>query len=84
MKRISLQCAQQVVFVGPIAALLLISIAPTRAQTSAYEFNDSHFHRAPTYYLHTDAPLYYYSFTDARGLRRHTPAYLFSVPPKDG
>ena len=20
---------------------------------------------APTYYLHTDAPLYYYSFTDA-------------------
>ena len=21
--------------------------------------------RAPTYYLHTDAPLYYYSFTDA-------------------
>lgn len=78
------------------------------AQTTAYEFNDSHFHltnniqegpdirdflnmmsdkagrvaifgvplqqewsyrvdgnRAPTYYLHSDAPLYYYSFTGA-------------------
>ena len=95
-------------FTGSIAALWLFSVAPARAQTSNFEFNDSHFHltnnvqegpsirdflnmmgtkagrvavfgvplqqewsyrvdgdRAPTYYLHSDAPLYYYSFTDA-------------------
>ena len=91
-----------------IAAALLCSTRPAQAQTSTYEFNDSHFHltnyiqegtdiheflkimgdkagrvaifgiplqqqwsyrvdedNAPTYYLNTDAPLYYYSFTDA-------------------
>jgi hypothetical protein len=90
------------------AISLLIGTRPGDAQTSGYEFNDSHFHltnyiqegtnirdflniignkvgrvalfgiplqqqwsyrvdadHAPTYYLNTDAPLYYYSFTDA-------------------
>lgn len=90
------------------AAALLFSTTVAQAQTSNYEFNDSHFHltnyiqegitiqqfvniigsrvgrvaifgiplqqqwsyrvdgeRAPTYYLLSDAPLYYYSFTDA-------------------
>jgi hypothetical protein len=28
---------------------------------------------APTYYLHSDAPLYYYSFTDGRGHRDGVP-----------
>ncbi len=108
MKRFFFQCAQRLLFVGPIAVLLLISVTPGRAQTNNYEFNDSHFHltnnvqggpnirdflnmmgskagrvalfgtplqqqwsyrvdgdRAPTYYLHSDAPLYYYSFTNA-------------------
>jgi hypothetical protein len=108
MRRLSLQCAQCLLFAGPIAVLLLIGVAPAHAQTSNYQFNDSHFHltnnvqegpsirdflnmmgskagrvalfgiplqqqwsyrvdgdRAPTYYLHSDAPLYYYSFTDA-------------------
>ena len=108
MKRFSTQCMQWLLFFGPIAVLLLLSVAPARSQTSNYEFNDSHFHltnnvqegpsirdflnmmgnkagrvalfgvplqqqwsyrvdgdRAPTYYLHSDAPLYYYSFTDA-------------------
>ena len=110
MKRLSLQCAQRSLSVGPIAVLvfLFIIVAPARTQTNGYEFNDSHFHltnnvqegpnirdfvnmmankvgrvalfgvplqqewlyrvdgdRAPTYYLHSDAPLYYYSFTDA-------------------
>lgn len=108
MKWFSLQCAQRLRLVGPIAVLLLCSATPARAQTSNPEFNDSHFHltnnvqegpsirdflnmmgskagravlsgvplqqlwsyrvdgdRAPTYYLHSDAPLYYYSFTDA-------------------
>jgi predicted TIM-barrel fold metal-dependent hydrolase len=108
MGRFSTKRAQRLLFVGPIAALLLICVTPARAQTSNYEFNDSHFHltnnvqegpsirdflgmmgskagrvavfgvplqqewshrvdgnRAPTYYLHSDAPLYYYSFTDA-------------------
>jgi hypothetical protein len=88
--------------------VLLLAAWPSAAQTSAYEFNDSHFHltnyvqqgtniheflrimgdkagrvalfgiplqqqwsyrsdgdNVPTYYLGTDAPLYYYSFTDA-------------------
>ena len=109
MRRFFLQCAQRFFFVGPIAVILLSSVAPACAQTSNFEFNDSHFHltnniqegpnirdfldmmgshagrvalfgiplqqqwsyrvdgdRAPTYYLHSDAPLYYYSFTDAR------------------
>jgi hypothetical protein len=44
-------------------------------QTWAYE-NSGDF--APTYYLQSDAPLYYYSFTDA--VIAH--AYL-SLPPKD-
>jgi len=108
MRRFFLQCAQRFFFVGPIAVILLSSVAPACAQTSNFEFNDSHFHltnniqegpnirdfldmmgshagrvalfgiplqqqwsyrvdgdRAPTYYLHSDAPLYYYSFTDA-------------------
>jgi len=108
MRRLFLPCAHRFLFVGLIAAMLLISITPVRSQTSDYEFNDSHFHltnnvqqgpdihdflnmmgnktgrvalfgvplqqqwsyrvdgdRAPTYYLHSDAPLYYYSFTDA-------------------
>ena len=100
--------AERLPLVAPIAVLLLIGVAPGRAQTNNYEFDDSHFHltnnvqegpnirdflnmmgstagrvalfgiplqqqwsyrvdgdRAPTYYLHSDAPLYYYSFTDA-------------------
>jgi Amidohydrolase len=108
MRRFSLQRAQWLRFVGPIAVLLLMGVAPACTQTNSYEFNDSHFHltnniqegptihdflnmmgnkagrvalfgvplqqqwsyrvdgdRAPTYYLHSDAPLYYYSFTDA-------------------
>jgi predicted TIM-barrel fold metal-dependent hydrolase len=110
MSRLSLQCAQRLLFVGRVAGLvsLFIIIRPACAQTNNYEFNDSHFHltnnvqegptihdflnmmgnkagrvavfgvpleqqwsyrvdgdRAPTYYLHSDAPLYYYSFTDA-------------------
>ena len=44
-------------------------------QTWAYENSGSY---APTYYLQSDAPLYYYSFTDAVIAR----AYL-SLPPKD-
>jgi hypothetical protein len=91
-----------------LAAALLIAAWLSNAQTSSYEFDDSHFHltnyiqegtdihrflelmgnrvgrvaifgiplqqqwsyrvdanRAPTYYLSSDAPLYYYSFTDA-------------------
>lgn len=90
------------------SVVLLIGTIPGRAQTSEFEFNDSHLHltnyiqegtpirdllaimgtkvgrvvlfglplqqqwsyrldgdHAPTYYLNTDAPLYYYSFTDA-------------------
>jgi hypothetical protein len=108
MRRLSLQSARWFLFVQAFAVFLLIEIAPVRAQTDTYEFNDSHFHltnniqegpsirdflnmmgtkvgratvfgvplqqewlygvdgdRAPTYYLHSDAPLYYYSFTDA-------------------
>src|SRR4051812_17951617 len=44
-------------------------------QTWAYENSGSY---APTYYLQTDAPLYYYSFTDAVIAL----AYL-SLPPED-
>jgi predicted TIM-barrel fold metal-dependent hydrolase len=44
-------------------------------QTWAYENSGD---RAPTYYLQTDAPLYYYSFTDAFIAN----AYL-SLPPED-
>jgi hypothetical protein len=108
MRRFSTERAQRLVFVAPIAMLLLFGATLGRAQTNHYEFNDSHFHltnnvqegpnirdflgmmgskagrvavfgvplqqewsyrvdgdRAPTYYLHSDAPLYYYSFTDA-------------------
>lgn len=94
---------------SPLVTLLLASCTPPlRAQSSPYEFNDSHCHltnnvqegpsihdflnmmgnhagrvalfglplqqawsyrvdgdRAPKYYLHSDSPLYYYSFTDA-------------------
>ena len=108
MRRLFLQCAHRLLFVGLIVVMLLMSITLARSQTGNYEFNDSHFHltnniqqgpdihdflnmmgnktgrvalfgvplqqqwsyrvdgdRAPTYYLHSDAPLYYYSFTDA-------------------
>jgi Amidohydrolase len=108
MKWFSTHCTQWLLFFGPIAVLLHISVTPAHAQSNNYEFNDSHFHltnnvqegpsirdflnmmgskagrvalfgvplqqqwsyrvdgdRAPTYYLHSDAPLYYYSFTDA-------------------
>jgi len=98
--------------VVPVVLFLVWALArtaeQTAAQTSAAQFNDSHFHLtnyvqegidihqflqimgtrvgrstlfgiplqqtwsyansgdyAPTYYLHSDAPLYYYSFTDA-------------------
>jgi hypothetical protein len=44
-------------------------------QTWAYENSESY---APTYYLQSDAPLYYYSFTDAVIAQ----AYL-SLPPQD-
>ena len=97
---------------APVTLFLIWTLAQTAeqtdAQTSAAQFNDSHFHLtnyvqegidirqflqimgtrvgrstlfgiplqqtwsyansgdyAPTYYLHSDAPLYYYSFTDA-------------------
>src|SRR6266850_7171280 len=43
-RRFSLQCAQWLLFVAPLAALLLASVAPVRSQTNNYEFNDSHFH----------------------------------------
>jgi hypothetical protein len=43
MRRFALQCARRLLFVGPIAVLLLFSITPARAQTDNYEFNDSHF-----------------------------------------
>jgi hypothetical protein len=92
-----------------LATALLNAAWLSNAQTSRYEFNDSHLHltnyiqegieihqflklmgnkvgraaifgiplqqqwsyrvdanNAPTYYLNSDAPLYYYSFTDAR------------------
>jgi hypothetical protein len=108
MRKLPLQGAQRLLFVGPLAVLWLIGVMPAVAQNDHYQFNDSHFHltnnvqqgpsirdflnmmgskagrvalfgiplqqqwsyrvdgdRAPTYYLHTDAPLYYYSFTDA-------------------
>jgi predicted TIM-barrel fold metal-dependent hydrolase len=108
MKKCSLRCARWLLLVGPLAGFLLPALTPLRAQSTGYEFNDSHFHltnniqegpnihdflgmmgnhagrvalfgiplqqewlysvdgdRAPTYYLHSDAPLYYYSFTDA-------------------
>jgi hypothetical protein len=108
MRRLFLQCAHRLLFVGLIVVMLLMSTTPAGSQTGNYEFNDSHFHltnnvqqgpdihdflnmmgnktgrvalfgvplqqqwsyrvdgdRAPTYYLHSDAPLYYYSFTDA-------------------
>jgi hypothetical protein len=94
--------------VAVIVAASLGGLVITPAQTTHFEFNDSHFHltnyiqrgtdiheflkimgskagratlfgiplqqqwsyridgdRAPAYYLNTDAPLYYYSFTDA-------------------
>jgi hypothetical protein len=103
-KKFTGKFAQSVV----ICATLLVWPMVMPAQTSAYLFNDSHFHltnyvqegtdihaflkimdnkvgrvalfgiplqqqwsyrvdgdRAPTYYLNSDAPLYYYSFTDA-------------------
>jgi len=99
---------KQLIFVGRLTVLSLLSATAGRSQTTTYEFNDSHVHltnniqegptirelltmmsgkanrvavfgiplqqqwsyrvdgdRAPTYYLHSDAPLYYYSFTDA-------------------
>jgi hypothetical protein len=91
-----------------LVAVLVVASTQAAAQSTAYEFNDSHFHltnyvqegtdiheflkimgnkvgrvaifgiplqqqwsyrvdgdKAPRYYLDTDAPLYYYSFTDA-------------------
>jgi hypothetical protein len=44
-------------------------------QTWAYENSGSY---APTYYLQSDAPLYYYSFTDA-----FIATQYLSLPPKD-
>jgi Amidohydrolase len=120
-----------------LAALsLLLSTRPIYAQTSDYQFNDSHFHltnyiqegtnihdflniignkvgrvalfgiplqqqwsyrvdadHAPTYYLNTDAPLYYYSFTDAwiamaykslnEGQRAHLDPMITGFNPTD-
>src|SRR5262245_15541913 len=103
-----LQCVRQISLAVLAPLAFLCHVAPALAQTSDFEFNDSHFHltnniqegpqireflkmmdghagrvaifgvplqqqwsyrvdgdRAPTYYLHSDAPLYYYSFTDA-------------------
>jgi predicted TIM-barrel fold metal-dependent hydrolase len=108
MKKISFRCVRWLFLIGALAGSLIAAVTPLRAQSSAYEFNDSHFHltnniqegpsihdflgmmgnhagrvalfgiplqqewlygvdgdRAPTYYLQSDAPLYYYSFTDA-------------------
>jgi hypothetical protein len=44
MKRFSLRCAQSLLFVAPLAILLLLSVAPVRSQTNNYQFKDSHFH----------------------------------------
>ena len=109
MARFFCNLARRLSRIAPLASLCIVGcVAPLHAQTSAYEFNDSHCHltnniqegpnihdflkmmgthagrvalfgiplqqewsfrvdgdRAPAYYLHTDAPLYYYSFTDA-------------------
>jgi hypothetical protein len=108
MKKSSLRCSRWLFLIGLFAGSLIPAVTPLRAQSTNYEFNDSHFHltnniqegpsihdflgmmgnhagrvalfgiplqqewlygvdgdRAPTYYLHSDAPLYYYSFTDA-------------------
>jgi hypothetical protein len=35
---------ERLLLVAPIAVLRLIGVAPGRAQTNKYEFNDSHFH----------------------------------------
>lgn len=101
-------CSPRCQLVALAAITFFINTRSVDAQTSGYEFNDSHFHLtnyvqegtdihdflkimgtkvgrvalfgiplqqewsydnsgdlAPTYYLQTDAPLYYYSFTDA-------------------
>ena len=47
---------------GSKAGRVALSGIPLQQQWS-YRVDGS---RAPTYYLHSDAPLYYYSFTDAR------------------
>ena len=39
MRRFPLQRAQRLLFVGPIAVLLLISVKPARTQTNNYDFN---------------------------------------------
>jgi hypothetical protein len=44
MRKFSTECAQPLVFVGPIAMFLLFCATLGRAQTNNYEFNDSHFH----------------------------------------
>jgi hypothetical protein len=44
VKRLSLEIARRLLFLGKIAVLLLITIAPGRSQTKNYDFNDSHFH----------------------------------------
>jgi hypothetical protein len=36
-----MQCAQRLLFAGPIAVLFLTSVTRARAQTNDYEFNDS-------------------------------------------
>jgi hypothetical protein len=46
---------------GSIAGRAVLSGVPLQQQWSYRVDGD----RAPTYYLHSDAPLYYYSFTDA-------------------
>lgn len=108
MKQYQFVCPPRFASTLLIAVVLLSRVTPIAAQSSNYEFNDSHFHltnyiqegtdihdfltimgtkvgrvalfgiplqqqwsyrvdgdHAPTYYLNTDAPLYYYSFTDA-------------------
>ena len=108
LQRLGSRRVSHSLLVGLIATLFLFNPAPAWAESSNYEFNDSHFHltnniqegpgirefvgmmgdkagrailsgiplhqewsyrvdgdRAPSYYLHSDAPLYYYSFTDA-------------------
>ncbi len=44
MRRLFLQCAHRLLFVGLIVVMLLMSITLARSQTGNYEFNDSHFH----------------------------------------
>jgi len=44
MRGLFLRCAQRLLLVGVIAVPLFMRVPSARAQTTNYEFNDSHFH----------------------------------------